>query len=176
MVAPERPWPCRSTGGHARAPVAAPPERPCHRCAEPWEHVLFGVIGGYWAANKLLEVEDWMKVTTDQMIRAKMDRNKVRFVRRRRCSRATPPRLARSLARLAPTLHTCRACWTRSTASSSETTMISISRRVRTVVFARPVATRWPYARARARPLALLCDRVGCRASGVRAREHTRWD
>jgi len=44
--------------------------------AEPWEHVIFGVIGGWWAAHKLLQAESYCEETTKKMLMAKMERNK----------------------------------------------------------------------------------------------------
>lgn len=44
--------------------------------AEPWEHVIFGVFGGAYMANKLLQAETWCEEMTHTMIQQKMERNK----------------------------------------------------------------------------------------------------
>ena len=45
--------------------------------AEPWELILFGVVGGAWAANKLVALEDYYEGLARQLLLNKMDRNHV---------------------------------------------------------------------------------------------------
>jgi len=42
----------------------------------PWEHVLFGVVGGWWAAHKLVEGEEWAEQTLERAMRQKFLANK----------------------------------------------------------------------------------------------------
>lgn len=57
------------------------PERvhaPSSCCAEPWEHVFFGVIGGWWGVHKLLQAESYCEAKAKELLLQKMERNKVR--------------------------------------------------------------------------------------------------
>mmetsp|Transcript_71315 Transcript_71315/g.189725 ORF Transcript_71315/g.189725 Transcript_71315/m.189725 type:complete len:97 (-) Transcript_71315:275-565(-) len=38
----------------------------------PWEHAIFGVCGGWWAAHKLVEGEEWAERTLEKAMRQKM--------------------------------------------------------------------------------------------------------
>lgn len=51
---------------------------PSSCCAEPWEHVFFGVIGGWWGVHKLLQAESYCEAKSKELLLAKMERNKVR--------------------------------------------------------------------------------------------------
>jgi len=51
---------------------------PSFCCAEPWEHVFFGVIGGWWGVHKLLQAESYCEAKSKELLLAKMERNKVR--------------------------------------------------------------------------------------------------
>jgi len=44
--------------------------------SKPWEHVIFGVIGGWWGAHKLLQAESYCEEVAKQKLKAKMDANK----------------------------------------------------------------------------------------------------
>ena len=44
-------------------------------CAGPWEHVIFGVGGGFYFANQLLSWEKFYEELAHKMVKAKMDRN-----------------------------------------------------------------------------------------------------
>ena len=46
------------------------------RSAGPWEHVLFGAIGGSYFAHKVLELEEWSASTLETAMRQKLDANK----------------------------------------------------------------------------------------------------
>lgn len=48
--------------------------------AGPWEHVIFGVIGGAWFAHKLVELEDWSERQLEQRLKQKMIENQVSMV------------------------------------------------------------------------------------------------
>lgn len=47
-----------------------------HVAAEPWEHAIFGVCGGWWLAHKLLQGEQYYEELTAKIVREKMDRNR----------------------------------------------------------------------------------------------------
>ena len=47
-------------------------------CAEPWELILFGVIGGAVAANKVVSLETYYEALAQKMLLQKMERNHVR--------------------------------------------------------------------------------------------------
>jgi hypothetical protein len=55
---------------------------PSSCCAEPWEHVFFGVIGGWWGVHKLLQAESYCEAKSKELLLAKMERNKVRGANR----------------------------------------------------------------------------------------------
>ena len=46
--------------------------------------MIFGVIGGWWGAHKLLQAESYCEEVAKQKLKAKMDANKVRCAQRRR--------------------------------------------------------------------------------------------
>jgi hypothetical protein len=71
---------------------------PSSCCAEPWEHVFFGVIGGWWGVHKLLQAESYCEAKSKELLLAKMERNKVRGANRH---------VARALLRSSPR---CRSC------------------------------------------------------------------
>ena len=71
---------------------------PSSCCAEPWEHVFFGVIGGWWGVHKLLQAESYCEAKSKELLLAKMERNKVRGANRH---------VARAPLRISPR---CRSC------------------------------------------------------------------